>query len=165
MLDKPGGCGPLLVGVVLAVQLVSATSGQSPEKARAQLDVAYETHMLVVTGKSGAAAIVFHNPTQNLVSYRYRYLSHVAGKVDAGSGTVREAYRKVGSTPKGDRVAPTKEHHPYIHAGKFTLEWSKRTATSGNIVWDPKSARVSRMAREKYAKLDLAKLLKESTAH
>src|SRR5262245_56811315 len=85
--------------------------------------VVYEDLMLVLASGDGAAAVVFTNPTERGVSYRFRYESRDGMKNTSGAGAVFEE-RENGRYAGGQL---------FIKAGPFRLGWWVGGAARGWI--------------------------------
>jgi len=94
--------------------------------------VVYEDLMLVLANGDGAAAVVFTNPTERGVSYRFRYESRDGMKNTSGAGAVFEE-RENGRYAGGQL---------FIKAGPFRLGWSDGGAARGWIYYNPEKLKV-----------------------
>src|SRR5262245_12348708 len=94
--------------------------------------VVYEDLMLVLASGDGAAAVVFTNPTERGVSYRFRYESRDGMKNTTGAGAVFE--ERENGRYAGGRL--------FIQAGPFRLGWSDGGAARGWVYYDPEKLKV-----------------------
>jgi beta-lactamase regulating signal transducer with metallopeptidase domain len=94
--------------------------------------VVYRDLMLVLANNEGAAAVVFTEPTERGIGYRFRYESRDGKKVLGGTGALTEAY-------KGEEYVGGKL---FIEAGPVRVGWSYGDERQGWIYYNPESLKV-----------------------
>lgn len=138
------------LGLILAAgALPRVVSGVAPVPAGAGAPAAdvsapvyYEHLMPVFVTKEGAAAVVFHDPDDDGVGYKFRYESADGAKKFSGAGRVVER-RKPGVNAGYDETLLD------IKAGPIAVRWSKGGRDLGWIYYAPEAVRVF-MANARY---------------
>lgn len=97
--------------------------------------VVYTDLMLVLVTKEGAAAVVFSDPLENGVSYKFRYESADGKTKLSGEGKVLERRLDGGRGGYDETLL-------VIKAGAISLRWSKGGKERGWIYYPPETVQV-----------------------
>ncbi len=97
--------------------------------------VAYKDLMLVLVTKDGAAAVIFRDPVEDGVSYKFRYESADGKTKSVGDGKVLERRLNGGEGGFDETLLD-------IKAGPISLRWSKGNQDRGWIYYAPEVLQV-----------------------
>lgn len=135
------------VAILIAVLVAPGFSTGSLQAAapRSVGDIAapivYKDLMLVLVNSDGVGAVVFGEPIQEGVKYRFRYESKDGKRTDSGEGKVFEA-----RDARGDLTGEL-----FLKAGSVKVGWSRNGETAGWVYYNPKHTRVHIAKAKRFA--------------
>lgn len=123
-----------LVSGVGLMAVGSAVGGGEARKSREPISapVFYKDTMVIAVSEKGVAAIVFEQPHENGVKYRYRFLAKGAKEEVTGGGRVYELYTD-GKYDGGELT---------IKAGEVGIVWSVGGLDRGWLYYEPEKLRL-----------------------
>lgn len=123
-----------LVSGVGLMAVGNAVGGGEARKSREPISapVFYKDTMVVAVSEKGVAAIVFEQPHENGVKYRYRFLAKGAKEEVTGGGRVYELYTD-GKYDGGELT---------IKAGEVDVVWSVGGLDRGWLYYEPETLRL-----------------------
>lgn len=123
-----------LVSGIGHISVDNAVVAADPRKQREPISapVFYKDTMVVAVSEKGVAAIVFEQPHENGVKYRYRFLAKGAKEEVTGGGRVYELYTD-GKYDGGELT---------IKAGEVDVVWSRGGLDRGWLYYEPETLRL-----------------------
>lgn len=151
--------GTLVAAFALAVTFPVDTKEKTDETRLVSAPVAYEDVMLILTDRSGVAAVVFKKEIKNGVHFEYRYVSKNLKIAKRGTGLLIEKFVfKPTDDPKVKRMIDVGSQL-FIKIESLSLQWSFSGKGRGWIYYLPELLRVQIGTTEDFETIDLRRFM------